>query len=204
MRLRTRGVFQREQGRVSHIHLRRRSALRFLDQNRCRALGLKPELAEAHNNLGYALRQEGSLEPAVPHYEQALRLKPDWPEVHNNLAIALQEQGRMKEAVGHYERALLLNPGPAEVQQNLGGALAQSGRTVEAIAALKRALALKPDYAVSAACSQKTRTAFMRFRSDGSIRNAPQSIAAEISGEVAPHGVDMIGTVHKPSTTFTS
>ena len=44
------------------------------------ALRLKPDFAEAHNNLGNALRDQGQLAAAVAHYQEALCLKPDYAE----------------------------------------------------------------------------------------------------------------------------
>ena len=37
------------------------------------ALRLKPADAEAHNNLGNALRDQGKLDEAIASYQQALR-----------------------------------------------------------------------------------------------------------------------------------
>ena len=42
-----------------------------------RALELKPDYAEAHNNLGNALKDQGKLDEAVACYRRALELKPD-------------------------------------------------------------------------------------------------------------------------------
>ncbi len=42
------------------------------------ALALKPDYAEAHNNLGNALKDLGRLEEAVATYHKALALKPDY------------------------------------------------------------------------------------------------------------------------------
>ena len=46
------------------------------------ALRLKPDIPEAHHNLGFALAQTGQLQKAIGQYEQALRLKPDYPDAH--------------------------------------------------------------------------------------------------------------------------
>ena len=43
-----------------------------------RALELKPDFAEAHNNLGIALSDQGKLDEAVACYRRALELKPDY------------------------------------------------------------------------------------------------------------------------------
>jgi protein O-GlcNAc transferase len=43
-----------------------------------RALELKPDYAEAHNNLGNALKDQGKLDEAVACYRRALELKPDF------------------------------------------------------------------------------------------------------------------------------
>ena len=52
-----------------------------------RALELKPDFAEAHNNLGTALKNQGKLDEAVACYRRALELNPDFAEAHNNLGV---------------------------------------------------------------------------------------------------------------------
>ena len=49
------------------------------------ALRLKPEDAQAHNNLGNALAEQGKVEEAIEAYREALRLNADNPEAHFNL-----------------------------------------------------------------------------------------------------------------------
>ena len=112
-----------------------------------RALELKPDYAEAHNNLGIALKDQGKLDEAVACYRRALELKPDYAEAHNNLGIALKDQGKLDEAVACYRRALELKPDFAEAHNNLGVALKDQGKLDEAVACYRRALELKPDYA---------------------------------------------------------
>ena len=84
-----------------------------------RALALKPDLAEVHNNLGVALATQGKTDQAIAHYERALALKPDYAEAHNNLGLALVAQGLIDQAIAHYERALALKPDYAEAHSNL-------------------------------------------------------------------------------------
>ena len=84
-----------------------------------RALELKPDHAEAHNNLGNALKDQGKLDEAVACYRQALELKPDYAEAHSNLGNALKDQGKLDEAVACYRRALELKPDYAEAHSNL-------------------------------------------------------------------------------------
>ncbi len=111
------------------------------------AIQLKPDHAEAYNNLAAALLAQGRLEDAVARYRKALSLKPDYAEAHNNLAVALVAQGRAVEALPCYERAIALNPERADIHYNLGIALASLGRLEDAAARYRHALALKPDYA---------------------------------------------------------
>jgi tetratricopeptide (TPR) repeat protein len=58
------------------------------------ALRLRPEYAEAHNNLGVLLRSRGDDENAERHYQQALVARPDYPEAHLNNAILLSARVR--------------------------------------------------------------------------------------------------------------
>ena len=48
------------------------------------ALEKNPDMAEAHNNLGYSLRKQGSgnYEQALSHYNRAIELKPDLAEAY--------------------------------------------------------------------------------------------------------------------------
>ena len=74
------------------------------------AAQLRPDFAQAHNNLAILLKARGRVADAVAEYQQALRLNPMDPEVHNNLANALAEGGRTAEAIAQYQAALRLAP----------------------------------------------------------------------------------------------
>ena len=94
-----------------------------------RALAISPDLAEAHSNLGEALRRMGRLSEAVAACERALALRPELAEAHNHLGNALREEGRLEPAISHYEQALRLKPDWPEVHNNLAIALQEQGRT---------------------------------------------------------------------------
>jgi predicted O-linked N-acetylglucosamine transferase (SPINDLY family) len=106
-------------------------------------------LAEAHNNLGNALKAQGQLDEAVACYRRALELKPDFAVAHNTLGVALQAQGKVAEAVACYCRALELKPNFAEAHNNLGNAYLAGGQMDEAVACYRRALELQPGYAAA-------------------------------------------------------
>ena len=50
------------------------------------ALKIKPDYAEAYNNMGIALKDKGDLEVAIESYKQALKIKPDYAEVYRSLS----------------------------------------------------------------------------------------------------------------------
>ena len=101
------------------------------------ALALAPDLAEAHNNLGNVLKDQGKLDEAAAQFEQAVALKPDLAEAHNNLGNILREQGKLDQALARFEQALALKPDLAEAHNNLGNALKQQGKFDEALAQLR-------------------------------------------------------------------
>jgi predicted O-linked N-acetylglucosamine transferase (SPINDLY family) len=111
-----------------------------------RALSIRPDYAEAHNNLGNAFKSQGAFEAAIGHYEQALRLKPDYAEAYNNAGTAFKAQGELDRAVVSYERALALKPEYPEALNNLGNALVDQRKVADAVASYNRALVLRPEY----------------------------------------------------------
>ena len=112
-------------------------------------LKLKPDLAEAHGNLGNVLSKiPGRLSEAIAEYNESLRLKPDFVRARINFANALEDEGRIAEAVEQDEEALKLRPDSALAHSNLGSALAKMpGRLTDAIDECEQAIRLKPDLA---------------------------------------------------------
>src|SRR5205807_2135401 len=85
------------------------------------AIRLKPNHAEAHNNLGAALVKLRRFDEAVAHHQQALQLRPNFANGYNNLANAYLTQRRHDDAVANYREALRLRPDYAEA--HMGRAL---------------------------------------------------------------------------------
>jgi tetratricopeptide (TPR) repeat protein len=113
------------------------------------ALHLRPDLPEAHYNLGNAYRAHDKLNEAVASYREAVRLKPDLAEAHGNLGCALTELGEFAEASASCRRAVLLQPLSPDAHGNLGSALAFQGHLEEAAECYRQALRLNPNHVVA-------------------------------------------------------
>jgi tetratricopeptide (TPR) repeat protein len=111
------------------------------------AVALRPDLAQAHNNLGGLLRALNRPAEAAAHYRQALASEPNYAECHGNLGVLLAEHKHYEEAIAHYQSALAINPELADVHVNLGRALAALDRGEAALAAFDKALAITSDAA---------------------------------------------------------
>jgi tetratricopeptide (TPR) repeat protein len=139
------------------------------------ALRIKPDYAEAHNNLGLVYLREGlgakapagRIEAAVPiapghpsppvsppggdfalaaaEFRNALQIKPGYDDARNNLALALQHN-QDSGAIGQYEETLQAHPDDIDTRNDLGLALLQAARVPEAIAQFQEVLRARPDY----------------------------------------------------------
>ena len=84
-----------------------------------KALAIKPDYADAHNNLGVALFRLRKMNEAIASYHKALAIAPDYAEAHNNLGNAFKALGKMDEAVASYRKALAIKPDYAEAHRHL-------------------------------------------------------------------------------------
>jgi Flp pilus assembly protein TadD len=114
------------------------------------ALVLKPDLAEAHNDLGALLAQGGDVDAAIGRFRAALASNADYPDALNNRGYALLLTGRDQEARALYERALALQPDFPEALNNLGLLAGRAGNLDDAERYFRDALARRGDYAEAA------------------------------------------------------
>lgn len=111
-----------------------------------KTLNEHPQVAEAHNNLGNALKEQHRYEEAIAHYKLATALRPDYTAPLNNWGVALQEMEKPAEAIPYYEAALELKTDDAQVHSNLAAALMELGRIDEALDHLEASVYLNADY----------------------------------------------------------
>jgi len=109
-----------------------------------RATTLRPNFAEALNNLGIALKDLHRPEEAVIAYRKALELRPNLAEIWNNLGDALHRLGELDAAIRHYRRAVEILSDYGIAWRNLGDALAESGALDEAAECFERAVICDP------------------------------------------------------------
>ena len=76
---------------------------------------LKPDYADAHNNLGNLLELQGNTDDAIAHYARAVALNPNHAEAHNNLGNIFRQRGEFDQALEHYDRAIRIAPANAEI-----------------------------------------------------------------------------------------
>lgn len=104
----------------------------------------RPEVARGHNNLAWALEQQGKSAEADEHFARALALQPGYISAHYSWGVALLDQKRFDEAIAHFEQAVKLAPGHVDAYINLGNALMQVQRAAEAVPYYETALRIRP------------------------------------------------------------
>lgn len=108
---------------------------------------VEPDNAEAHNNLGAALKALGQIDGAMASYRRALAINPNYAEAHYNQGIVLQEIGQFDSAAACYRRALEIKPDYVEALSNLSLTLKDLGQLESAVACMRRALEIQPNLA---------------------------------------------------------
>jgi tetratricopeptide (TPR) repeat protein len=110
-------------------------------------LQLKPNYAEAHNNLGWALKKLKRYPEAEKEYREALLINTNYAEAHNNLGALLFEIKRYEEAEMELREQLRINPDSSLAHYNLGVLLLELNRYEEAEKECREAIRINPDFA---------------------------------------------------------
>ena len=84
-----------------------------------RAIAGRPDLADAHNNVGRLHHDVGQLADAEAQYRLALCADRGVALYWFNLGVVLEDQGRAAEAIAGYEHALALDVHLADAHFNL-------------------------------------------------------------------------------------
>jgi tetratricopeptide (TPR) repeat protein len=111
------------------------------------AIRIRPDYAEAHNNLGLVLIQSGNDEDGIAALREAVRLAPAYAEARTNLGAALTPTDA-EAAVKELEEAVRLAPGSVKALFNLAvayGASPRHGASKE-ITHLEKVIAIAPDF----------------------------------------------------------
>jgi tetratricopeptide (TPR) repeat protein len=110
-----------------------------------KALEIKPDNAEVHNNLGLALAGHGQLDEALAQFGKAVDIKPGYAEAQYNLGAVLATRGKVDEAIVHFRKVLEIKPDYAMAHYNLGRSLAKRGEFDEALVHLSKAKEINPN-----------------------------------------------------------
>jgi predicted CXXCH cytochrome family protein len=108
------------------------------------AIGLNPDLADAHNLLGLARLQKGDPTSAEQEFRQAIRIQPELALAHYNLANLLAESHNYLEAQYHFEKAIGLDRNYAAAHHRYALLLELMGAYDKALVELRNAVRLEP------------------------------------------------------------
>jgi tetratricopeptide (TPR) repeat protein len=110
-----------------------------------KAVGLAPDFADAHCNLGALFYNNGDRSEARRCFERCLRLQPGHVEAHFNLANLLEQEGCDEMGLHHFRAALEADPFYPDLHINLALLCEKLSLTVKALEHWKRYLQLDPE-----------------------------------------------------------
>jgi tetratricopeptide (TPR) repeat protein len=110
------------------------------------AVALKPNSAQAYDQLGVCSFHAEEYDQAAEAFEKATQLDPSDATAFNNLAGAYSMRLQFLAAEEAYKKALALSPDLISANYSLGILLTNLGKSREGAAYLSRGIALDPDF----------------------------------------------------------
>lgn len=109
-----------------------------------KCIELRPDLSEAHNNLGFVYKELGLTDKAEEEYKKALAIDGN-AEAGFNLARLYFEQNKLEQALDSIQKSIRKNNSSAAFHNLHGVILNQMRRYAEAITSFQNALLYSPD-----------------------------------------------------------
>ena len=69
-----------------------------------KVIQLKPDYAEAYNNMGAVYKDNGDLTAAIELFEQAIELNPNYADAYRNLGVSYREETNIAESIKNFLR----------------------------------------------------------------------------------------------------
>ena len=110
-----------------------------------KVISIKPNYADAYNNISVALQDKGELDEAIEACKKAISLNPDYAIAYNNMGNVLQDQGKSDDAIDAYKKSISLKPDYAKAYNNMGNTFQVQGKIEEAILAFQKSISLNPN-----------------------------------------------------------
>lgn len=107
---------------------------------------LRPNSAEAYNNLGVAEKRKGELDKAADAFNKSLERKPDYDAALSNRGWIFAEQNQWVAARRDFEQALKINPGDDGALYGLSQALREARDYAGAQQSLSRLISRSPNF----------------------------------------------------------
>jgi protein O-GlcNAc transferase len=110
-----------------------------------RAVELRPDVAEIHNDLGVVLAARGRFAEASAAFARATAIKPNYGDAQINLASALARQGQYEDAARIYAKLLASGAKSGAIHLAFGNVLMRLRRPADALIHYEAAVAFDPN-----------------------------------------------------------
>ena len=108
---------------------------------------IKPNFADAYNNIGICLEKLNDLDGAIKNYNLAINNKPNFAEAHNNIGVVFQKLRNFDQAILQYKKAITYKNLYLDAYVNLANLFKETKQFEEAIKNYDLAINLNPKLA---------------------------------------------------------